>query len=234
MTLVVIMAGGRGTRLHPLTERTPKPMLRVGSKPILETILGRFIAQGFKQFVFSVNYRAEVIERYFGDGSRWGVSVAYVREDRPLGTAGSLARLLPRPGEPFIVANGDVLADVDYRAMLRAHEKAGAVATVALGLHQYQIPFGVPRVNDVGEVVRLDEKPIENTAVAAGIYVLSPAVLAGLGLDGGRLDMPELLGQLIEWGQEDGVPAVVTYPIEGHWIDVGRFEDLGRANGVVG
>ena len=206
-------------------------MLKVGSKPILETILVRFIAQGFKRFVFSVNYRAEVIERYFGDGSRWGVSIAYVREDRPLGTAGSLARLSPRPDAPFIVANGDVLADLDYRTMLRAHEKSGALATVALGLHQYQIPFGVPRVNDDGEVVRLDEKPIENTAVSAGIYVLSPEALASL--DSGRMDMPELLIRLIGRGQEDGAPAVVTYPIEGFWIDLGRFEDLGRANGVV-
>ena len=231
MTLVVIMAGGRGTRLHPLTEHTPKPMLRVGSKPILETILGRFVAQGFKRFVFSVNYRAEVIERYFGDGARWGVAISYVREDRPLGTAGALGRLTPRPDEPIIVANGDVLADLDYRAMLRAHEKSGALATVALGLHQYQIPFGVPRLDGGGEVVRLDEKPIENTAVSAGIYVLSPAALTAL--NGGRLDMPDLLGRLVAQGQEDGTPAVATYPIEGHWIDVGRFEDLGRANGVV-
>ena len=229
--LVVIMAGGRGLRLNPLTEHTPKPMLKVGSKPILETILCRFIAQGFKQFTFAVHYRAEVIVRHFGGGERWGARVAYLHEPGPLGTAGALGLLALQPGAPFIVANGDVLADLDYRAMLWAHEKSGAVATVALGLHQYQIPFGVPRVNDAGEVVRLDEKPIENTAVSAGIYVLSPEALSAL--DGGRMDMPELLLKLIERGQEDGVPAVVTYPIEGHWIDVGRFEDLGRANGVV-
>ena len=216
MTPVVIMCGGRGLRLHPLTEHHPKPLFRVGGKAILEQIIDGFAGQGFRQFWLCVNYRANLIERHFGPG-RDSIKIRYVHEDEPLGTAGAL-RLLPAFDKPFIVCNGDILTKLSYGALMETHARANAQATVCLALHQYQVPFGVAEFE--GETFRgIREKPIENFLVSAGIYVLDPSVVALI--PNGRFDMPDLLGKC---------DRLAHYPIEESWFDVGNFVDLARAN----
>jgi NDP-sugar pyrophosphorylase family protein len=210
------MAGGKGLRLHALTQHRPKPMLPVGNKPLLQTIIERFAAQGFRQFYIAVNYKAELIEGYFGDGSAFGVSIEYLRETEPLGTAGAL-RLLPELFSDFIVSNADVLAEIDYTKFLAAHCEHDLDATVALGLYQHQVPYGVIECN--GAVVRsVAEKPIKNYLVNAGIYVL-PAKVQRM-IPNGPYDMPALLNRL----------TVGAYAIEGYWYDVGQFADLAAAH----
>ena len=221
MTDVVLMAGGLGLRLHPLTLHVPKPMLTVGSKPILEKIVEKFIAQDFRRFVFCVNYKRELIEGYFGNGQRWGAEISYVRETEPLGTAGAL-RLMPLPSGPFIVSNADVLTDLSYAKLMKHHVRSGADATVCRALHQYQVPYGVAEADVYGQLVGIQEKPVVSWPVAAGIYVLNPEAL-GLAVEG-RLDMPDLISRL---------GTVSTFDISEHWLDVGTIACLERANGAV-
>ena len=218
-TLVVIMAGGRGLRLHPLTEHTPKPMLRVGSKPLLESLIGQFRAQGFREFVLCVNYKADLIEGYFGSGGG-DFNITYVHETEPLGTAGALRLMMP-PAGPFIVANADVLTRVDYAELVMFHVKHSAAATVCLALHQYQVPYGVVEV-DGERFVDVQEKPIQNYPVAAGVYVMSPSVLRQI--PEGRMDMPDLILKV-----RDAGGMVMTYPINEPWLDVGTFASLEQA-----
>ncbi|MFZ9647332.1 MAG: nucleotidyltransferase family protein, partial [Ilumatobacteraceae bacterium] len=169
---VVIMAGGLGTRLHPLTEETPKPMLKVGGKPILETIIQSFIDQGFTNFFVSVNYKANIISEYFGDGSRLGAKINYLHEKSRLGTAGGLS-LLPRDiHAPIIVMNGDLLTRISVDALLDFHERESAVATMVVREDHYQVPYGVVEV-DGTQIVGVEEKPIQRHLVNAGIYVIS-------------------------------------------------------------
>lgn len=208
-------------RLHPLTEHTPKPLLEVGGKPIIEQIIDGFARQGFKKFWLCLGYKAALIENYFGNGASRGLKIKYVHEDEPLGTGGAL-KLLPTFEVPFIVSNADVLARVTYGNLMERHARSGAMATVCLALHQVQIPYGVADF-DGEEFIGLREKPIENVQVNAGIYVLEPDALDQA--PEGRFDMPDLLDQLGRLGH---------YPIEGHWIDVGGFKDLARANGEWG
>ena len=216
MTPIVLMAGGLGQRLHPLTDKTPKPLLNVGGKPILEQIIDGFATQGFKKFWISVGYKADLIEKHFGNGSSKGLKIRYIREDKPLGTAGAL-NLLPIFGVPFIVCNADVLAKIEYGRLMEHHARSNAQATVCLGLHQYQVPFGVAVFEDE-RLVGFREKPIENIQVNAGIYVLDPTALTHL--PEGRSDMTDLLDKL----------ELSAYPIEGYWTDVGHFESYARAN----
>ena len=213
------MAGGLGLRLHPLTLHLPKPMLTVGSKPILEKIVEKFIAQDFRRFVFCVNYKRELIEGYFGDGQRWGAEISYVRETKPLGTAGAL-RLMPPPSGPFIVSNADVLTDLSYAALMDHHTRSGAIATVCRALHQYQVPYGVAEADATGLLIGVQEKPVVSWPVAAGIYVLNPEAL-GFAAEG-RLDMPDLISRL---------GLVSTFDISEPWQDVGTVACLERANG---
>lgn len=222
MTTVVIMAGGRGLRLHPLTEHTPKPLVKLGQKPMLENVLDGFIRQGFTDFVFCVHYLAELIEGYFGNGSKWKVSIRYVRESEPLGTAGAL-RLMPVMQETFIVCNADVLAGIDYHELLRDHNDHGSIATMCLALYQHQVPFGVASLE--GPFLSgILEKPIESWLVNAGVYVIDPDLVKHVPANG-PCDMPDLLSV---------APGFVrAYQITGHWIDVGRFEDLTRAREMV-
>ena len=213
------MAGGRGERLRPLTDHEPKPMLRIGRKPMLECVMDRFIDQGFREFHISVHYRADLIEGYFGSGEKWGVSINYLREHDPLGTAGALG-LLPPQSDPFIVANADVMADIDYQALLAAHDTSGCLATMCLSLYQHQVPYGVV-LTDGGLISGIREKPIESWAVNAGVYAISPGALGHLGT--GRVDMPDFLSRF----------PVNTYQLDGYWSDVGRFEDYTRAAGAM-
>ena len=217
MTPVVLMCGGKGERLHALTRHTPKPMLPVGDKPMIESLIETFRDQGFRKFWLCVHYKAEMIEGYFGNGSRWGVKIGYTHEKEPLGTAGAL-RLLPKFNVPFIVQNADILTRISYGELMTHHGQSNAPATMCLALHQHQIEFGVADVED-GRLVRIREKPIENYYVNAGIYVLDPKALEQLPPEG-PCDMPDLIGKL---------DPVSAYPIHDYWRDLGRFEDLERA-----
>lgn len=221
---VVIMAGGLGTRLKELTRDTPKPMLQVGNRPLLELVIGRFVEQGFRHIWLAVNYLAEKIESHIGDGSKFGAEVRYLREDRRLGTAGALSLLPQTPILPVLVTNADLLVTVDYREILEAHVGNGAAATMAVREYEYQIPYGVVRTVD-DQIAGLEEKPVHQALVNAGIYVLSPEAVAQVPRDT-FFDMPELFAALIGAGK-----AVRYHRVDGYWLDIGRHEDYNKANG---
>jgi len=200
-----------------LTENHPKPMLKVGGKPILEQIIAGFADQGFKKFWLCVNYKAELIIDHFGNGQKHGVKIHYIHESEPLGTAGAL-NLLPAFNVPFIVSNADVLAKIKYADLMEFHARSNADMTVCLGLYQYQVPYGVAELED-DRLKDLREKPIENWPVNAGVYVVEPRALKNA--PSGRFDMTDLIQR-----QEN----VAAYQIEGTWIDVGHFDSLITAN----
>jgi dTDP-glucose pyrophosphorylase len=220
--LMVIMAGGEGTRLRPHTENCPKPMLSVGGKPMLEHIILRAKEEGFQYFVLAIHYLGHMIEDYFGDGSRWQVRIDYLREESPLGTAGAISLLNPRPDVPFVVSNGDVLTDIRYGELLDFHCHHGATATMAVRLHEWQHPFGVVRTKGV-DIIGFEEKPIARTHINAGIYVLEPRVLDNL-VAGEHCDMPTLFSRL----QKHDARTIV-YPMHEPWLDVGRPDDYTSA-----
>ncbi len=217
MTKVVIMAGGRGMRLRPYTDETPKPMLKVNDRPMLEWIIKRFVDQGFKEFYITLRYLGHKIEEYFGDGAAFGCSITYIREPIPLGTAGALS-LLPEQKEPVIVINGDVLTSANFNDIVRYHVGRKAVATIGASSHRVDVPFGVLNTKDY-RLTSIDEKPTYNYQISAGVYVISPEAL-GL-VKEMALDMPQFL---------EALPDVYVFPISGEWQDIGRPEDLQRAN----
>lgn len=221
--LMVIMAGGLGTRLLPHTEECPKPMVLVSGKPMLEHIIERAKLAGFSNFIISVRYLGHMIEEYFGNGDRLSVKINYLKEDSPLGTAGALSLLNPRPDSPFVVTNGDVLTDVQYGEMLDFHNRNNARATMAVRVHEWQHPFGVVHTDGI-EIVGFEEKPLAKTHINAGIYVLSPNVLDDMGY-GERCDMPTIFERLLAKSQR-----IVAYPMHEPWLDVGRPSDLEIAN----
>lgn len=220
---VVIMAGGLGTRLNELTHDTPKPMLKVGSRPLLETIVRNYADQGFQNFYFAVNYKAEQIENHFGNGARLGVRIHYLREQQALGTAGPLHLLPERPTQPIIVTNGDLLTNEDYGHMLDQHVHSGADATVGVREYEMQVPFGVVRERD-GYVEAIDEKPVQRFTVSSGVYVLSPSAL-DLVPHNQCFDMPSLFGTMVSKGLRTR-----CHRIDGYWLDIGRLPDYERAN----
>lgn len=220
--LMVIMAGGQGSRLRPHTENCPKPLLPVGGKPMLEHIIERAKGEGFRRFVLAIHYLGHMIEDYFGDGSRWHVQIDYVREKSPLGTGGAISLLNPRPEAPFLVSNGDVLTDIHYGELLDFHSSHGAVATMTVRLHEWQNPFGVVQINGV-DIIGFEEKPIARSHVNAGIYVLEPSALDALS-PGEFCDMPTLFNRL-----QERAARVIVYPMHEPWLDVGRIDDLERA-----
>lgn len=220
---VILMAGGLGTRLRPLTDHYPKPMLKVGDKPILETILENFIEEGFRQFYITVNYKAEIIERYFGDGSRWGVNIQYTHEKQRLGTAGALS-LLPQPiDKPVVVMNGDILTKVNFKQLLDFHRENQAIATMCVREYEHQVPYGVVKLNQQ-YVSRIEEKPVQRYFVNAGIYVLNPEALSFITHET-FYDMPSLFEQLIADGK-----LTAGFPIREYWIDIGRMSEYNQAN----
>lgn len=219
---VVLMAGGMGVRLRPLTEKIPKPMLPIGGKPLLQTILEAFIEQGFYRFSISLNYMGDVISGHFGDGAKWGVDIEYLREDRRMGTAGSLALLTERPEEPFLVMNGDILTAVDFKQMLQFHLENQAIATMGLRDHEVQVPYGVITV-DGHRLTAIVEKPVEHFFINAGIYVLDPTVLDLIPPET-CYDMPELFQTLMADSRR-----TVAFPIREYWLDIGHPRDLERA-----
>ena len=220
---VVLMAGGQGKRLFPLTKDCPKPLLKVGAKPILHTIVDGFVAQGFKNFFISVNYKADMVESYFGDGRQMGAQIEYLREEDHLGTAGSLS-LLPTDGnEPVIVMNGDLLTKVNFSQLLHFHRLHEADATVCVREYDFQVPYGVVQVN--GEVIqRIDEKPVQSFFVNAGIYVFNPGLIGAL-RKGAHIDMTDLINHLMREDRK-----VVAFPLREFWLDIGQADDFERAH----
>lgn len=219
---VVLMAGGLGSRLQPLTQQCPKPLIHVGNKPILETILENFLEYGFRRFYFSVNYKAEMIEDYFGDGSRWGAEIHYIHEEKPLGTAGPLGCLPTRPTAPVLVMNGDILTRVNFQQFLDFHEAHRSLATMCVREYEFQVPYGVVRL-DQHRVIGIEEKPLQRFFVSAGIYALDPAVLEFIPPNT-SFDMPQLFNGIIERQLE-----TAAFPIREYWLDIGRMDDLERA-----
>jgi len=220
---VVIMAGGKGTRLRPHTEHCPKPMLPVGGKPMLEILLEQCIASGFGQFYLSVNYLKEQIIDHFGDGRSWGVSIDYLVEDEPLGTAGSLQLLPVSVEEPFLVMNGDVLTRLNPSQLLRFHFEHEAEGTLCVREHTTTLPFGVVQTKGV-ELAGFEEKPSYRQLVNAGVYVIDPQLLPLLPPHQST-DMPTLLQSAQQAGHR-----VAVCPIHEYWIDVGRPETLRQAH----
>src|SRR3990167_3294337 len=221
---VFLMAGGFGSRLRPMTEDTPKPMLRLGNQPILENIIKSFIEYGFKNFYISVHYLAEKIINYFGDGSAWGIKINYIHENKPLGTAGALS-LLPKdlPNLQIIMMNSDILTKVNFEHLLNFHEEASNnCATMCVRRYDFQVPYGVVEAN-ADTIISIKEKPIHNFFVNAGIYVLQPEIVQDFQLEQ-YCDMPALLNTLI-----DKEKTVSMFPIHEYWLDIGQSEDFCKA-----
>ncbi|MCG9584115.1 nucleotidyltransferase family protein [Vibrio tubiashii] len=221
---VFIMAGGFGTRLRPLTDTCPKPMLKVGDRPILETVIRSFIKAGFVNFYISTHYMPEQIEQHFKDGAKLGINITYVYEESPLGTGGALG-LLPKDlpeGLPLIMMNGDVLTKVDFQRLLEFHIDNQADATMCVREYDYQIPYGV--INGEGnKITSMVEKPIQRFFVNAGIYVVSPRVIKSVPANH-HIDMPTLLEQHMNEREQ-----VLMFPIHEYWLDIGRMDDFNRA-----
>lgn len=224
-TPIVLMAGGKGQRLYPLTKDVPKPMLQVGNVPIIGLILMEIARQGFKKVFISVNYLGDQIVEYVGDGSRFGLVIDFFWEEKPLGTAGSLAKMERRLESPFIVMNADLLTDISLQALVQFHKLHKCSATVAVREHLVQIPFGVVGVSQ-NQISEITEKPINKYLVSAGIYLLNPETITGLPQDE-YLDMPQLLNSLLETGK-----TISAFPIHEQWIDIGRPDDLAQARHI--
>jgi NDP-sugar pyrophosphorylase family protein len=219
----VILAGGRGVRLRPLTYTIPKPLLPIGEKPILEEIIERLKTQGFDDLVIAVGYRAELIETYFRDGSHLGVTIEYVRETQPLGTAGPMGLVrdaaLTAGDDPLLVLNGDILTDLDMRAFIDAHRRAGDEMTVVTREFELHHPYGVIQVED-GRIVGIMEKPSVVDTISAGIYAVRPSALELIPA-GEFFDMPDLANRLLEAGRRVG-----AYAFDGEWLAIDRIEQL--------
>ena len=222
--IMVIMAGGMGTRLRPHTENCPKPLLLVAGKPMLEHIIARAKLEGFSHFVLAIHYLGHMIEEHFGNGERLGVRIDYVREQSPLGTAGALGLINPRPEAAFVVTNGDVITDIRYGELLDFHIRHAAAATMAVRVHEWQHPFGVVQTQGV-EIVGFEEKPVARSHINAGVYVLDPDSLNFLSTED-HCDMPTLFDRL-----QAKAKRTVAYPMHEPWLDVGRPDDLLSANG---
>ena len=222
MKRAVILAGGKGTRLAPYTTVFPKPLMPLDETPILEIVLRQLAQAGYERATLAVGYLAELIEAFFGDGTKIGIHVDYSREDVPLGTAGPLA-LVDGLTEPFLVMNGDVLASLDYGAFLAGHAASGATASILTALRRTQIDFGIVETDECGDLVGYIEKPTHDYYVSAGVYAFSPEVLPHIVL-GERLDFPDLMLCLLDAGDR-----VRTVPFDGHWLDIGRHDDFARA-----
>lgn len=220
---VVLMAGGFGKRLRPLTNELPKPLLKVGSKPILETILTQFIDAGFYRFFISTHYKAEMVRSHFGNGSKWGVEINYLHEEEPLGTAGALG-LLPKEkiDLPVIMMNGDLLTKIDFYELLKFYNEHNSLATMCVREYDFQVPYGVIEA-DGHNICKIKEKPVHKFFVNAGVYVLSTRLIDMVKGDT-YLDMPVLLEERIK--QEENIN---MFPVHEYWLDIGRIDEFERA-----
>jgi NDP-sugar pyrophosphorylase family protein len=216
------MVGGLGSRLRPLTETTPKPMLKVGNKPILETIINNFRQYGFKDIILSVNYKADIVKEHFGNGSEFGVNIEYIHEDKRLGTAGALSLMRGKFNEPFFVMNGDLLTNVNFEHFLNFHHENSSIATMAVREYEYQVPFGVVSQEE-GKITSIVEKPKQRYYVNAGIYILNPEILDIIPHNV-FYDMPTLFDNLIK---EARTP--ISFPVHEYWLDIGQVNQLQQA-----
>ena len=222
----VILAGGEGRRLRPYTSVLPKPLMPVGDLPILEVILRQLKSAGLREITLSVGYLSSLIRAYCGDGEKFDLEISYVSETAPLGTAGPL-QLLEAPNSAFIVMNGDVLTDLDFRALHKFHENNEQLLTIATFEKEVQIPLGVLELSEDGTIADYREKPTFYNPVSMGIYCCSPEILDYLPA-GERFDLPDLVMALLADGQR-----VRSYPHPGYWLDIGNHEDYERAQYVV-
>ncbi len=221
----VIMAGGRGTRLRPLTEDLPKPMLPVGGRPLMERIVEQLRVAGIRQVNVTTHYKPEKITEHFGDGHAFGVELHYVNEDRPLGTGGALG-LMQSPQGPVLVINGDILTRVNFRAMHMFHQEQKADLTVAVRRYEMQVPYGV--IECEGAMVRrLQEKPQVGFLVNAGIYLIEPSVYQFIPQNT-SFNMTDLIQWLLDAGR-----TVVCFPLHEYWLDIGQHADYAQAQGDV-
>ncbi len=221
--IAVIMAGGLGTRLRPLTDKLPKPMLKIGDKPILQTIIEKFSEHGFKNFIICVNYKGDTIQNFFGNGENLGINIEYVREEKRLGTAGALSLVKDKLKEPFFVMNGDLLTNINFEHLYNYHISNQADATMCVREYDFQVPYGVVNLKD-NLIQFIEEKPVQRFFVSAGIYMLFPETLKYIPTNE-YFDMPELFKILIEENKR-----VVAFPLREYWIDIGRFEEYEKAN----
>ena len=221
---VVIMAGGEGNRLRPLTENCPKPMLKIGDKPILEIILEQCIEAGFQKYYISVNYLKDNIISHFQDGSKWGVEIQYLEEKKPLGTAGSLSLLPVEPTNPLLVINGDVLTRTDFNKMILFHDQQQAKATICVRSLETEIPYGV--ISTEGQqAILLEEKPVLRHQINAGLYVIEPSLIKLL-TKNQHCHMPDFMTKVLTNNKK-----VVVFPVHEYWLDIGHPETLAKANG---
>ena len=220
---VILMVGGLGTRLRPLTNDVPKPMLDVGNKPILHTIVENFAKYGYTDIIMCVNYKSEIIKEYFGNGDKFGVKIEYVLENQRMGTAGALSLLQKRPKDDFFVMNGDLLTNVNFEYLHEYHKDSNAGASICIRKYEMQVPYGVVNVR-ANQVTSIEEKPTQSFFVSAGIYMFSPIVLDFIP-KGVFYDMPTLLGELLKQGF-----AVYPFFIREYWLDIGKMDEYRRAN----
>ena len=220
---VILMVGGLGTRLRPLTNDVPKPMLDVGNKPILHTIVENFAKYGYTDIIMCVNYKSEIIKEYFGNGDKFGVKIEYVLESKRMGTAGALSLLQKRPKDDFFVMNGDLLTNVNFEYLHEYHKDSNALASICIRKYEMQVPYGVVNVR-ANKVTSIEEKPTQSFFVSAGIYMFSPIVLDFIP-KGVFYDMPTLFSEILK----HDFP-IHPFPIREYWLDIGRMDEYRRAN----
>ncbi|MDY0193548.1 MAG: nucleotidyltransferase family protein [Aliarcobacter butzleri] len=220
---VVLMVGGLGARLRPLTQNMPKSMLNVGNKPILETIILNFKKYGFRDIILSVNYKSHIIKDYFKDGNKFGVNIEYVHETKRMGTAGALSLMKDKLSDPFFVMNGDLLTNVNFSDMMEYHISNKAIATMGVREYDFQVPYGVVNLKD-NNIVSIEEKPINTFFVSGGIYVLNPEVLDFLKEDK-FYDMPTLFTDIVKKDKKS-----ISFLIRDYWLDIGIIDEYEKAN----
>ena len=219
---VLLMAGGRGERLMPLTENCPKPLIKINGKPLLEIILEKCIKAGLRNFYISVHYLSDQIINYFGNGEKWDISISYLHEDKPMGTAGSLSLLPKTINHPLLIMNGDILTKINIPQFLDFHENNSADITIAGSEHYYTSPYGVVEVEGIN-FKSIIEKPTFKNFINAGIYIIDPSIIKDLN-DEEYLDMPDLLNKRLRGNYKK-----VVYPIHEYWLDIGRIDSLNKA-----
>ena len=225
---VVILAGGKGTRLKPYATVFPKPLMPVGDKPILEIIIEQLKSQGMKDIIISVGHLGELIMNFFGDGGKFGVNIKYAKEDRPLGTAGGLGLIKNELKETFLMINGDTLTTLSFSRLVKYHQQGEAIGTIALKKRQTYIDFGTVELDNSDVITGYNEKPTIEHPVSMGVYVFEPRVLEYI-KEGERLDFPDLVKRLISKGE-----TVRGFVFNGYWLDIGRPEDYEKANEEIG
>lgn len=218
-----ILAGGKGRRLGALTKNCPKPLLLVNGKPMLESILVSAKLKGINNFIISINYLGDMIQEYFGNGEKWNININYVKEDKPLGTAGSLSLINPKPEHPILVSNCDIVTDFNFLNLLDFHNKHDSAATMAVRINEWENPFGVVQTNDL-DIIGFEEKPVQKSIINAGVYVLNPEVIDFV-IKNEQIDMPDLFIRLKEKGYK-----TIIFPIHEQWLDIGRPEDFKKIN----